>query len=463
MRRLVAVVVAMLALGALAGSASAQQRCNGHADLCSRPFSETVFAGTHNSMAADDYGWNFAITTQTHTIRRQLDSGIRALSLDIHYAAPGFLGGVYNEDGPTRGNIEPYLCHQVCVLGSLRATTGFNSIAGFLRDNPNEVLLVYIEDYISPEDLARALQASDLWQYVTEGPLTRTLGDMIASGKRVVFISQNRTSAYRWYPKLTAIGRDTDYDFTSTDRLTNPANHWESCRPTPWGASGRGRILIMQHFVTPTTTGSRSASTTVNQRDVITARGLRCRDRHGVMPSVVLVDYYELGDVLGAVRALNDRYVPPPPGTVPCTDLSSCGADPERPDPGCSDCDIAGAQPGAARGAVKVSRLGLRATGRRTVAPGRSMRIRVSARNSGSLTAVIPVRLLASRPMAVSLPASVRIAVPAGGTGTRTVTVRVKPGASPGPVTIDASVAGADRELSFTITRSSAARVAVTG
>ena len=103
MRRLVAVVVAMLALGALAGSASAQQRCNGHADLCSRPFSETVFAGTHNSMAADDYGWNFAITTQTHTIRRQLDSGIRALSLDIHYAAPGFLGtGVDRAAGELR-------------------------------------------------------------------------------------------------------------------------------------------------------------------------------------------------------------------------------------------------------------------------------------------------------------------------------------------------------------------------
>lgn len=53
---LVAVAMAMLAT-ALPGGASAQaQLCNGHADLCSRPFSETVFAGTHNSMAADDYG-----------------------------------------------------------------------------------------------------------------------------------------------------------------------------------------------------------------------------------------------------------------------------------------------------------------------------------------------------------------------------------------------------------------------
>jgi hypothetical protein len=459
LRRLFALCASLAAFAGLAGGASAQQACNGHVDLCSRPFSETALAGTHNSMAADDYGWNFAITTQTHGLRRQLDRGIRALSLDIHYAAPGFLGGVYNADGPTRGSIEPYLCHQVCVLGSLKATIGFNAIAGFLRDNPYEVVAVYIEDYISPEDLGRALQASDLWRYVNDGPLTRTLGEMIASGKRAVFISQNRRSGYAWYPKLTDIGRDTDYDFKTTDQLTDPANHWNSCRPTPWGAAGRGRILVMQHFVTPTTTGSRSASTVVNQRDVIVPRALRCRDRHGVMPSIVLVDYYELGDVVGAVRALNDRYVPPPPGSSQCTDLSSCGADPERVDPGSG---AAGRGPGAAGQAAQVSRVGMAFVSRRSVARGRTIQMRVSVRNSGAVAAVVPVRLMASRPAAVSLPATVGIRVGAGATGSRVVTIRVRPGASPGRVTVYASVAGAERSLAFAITNSGA-RTAVTG
>jgi hypothetical protein len=108
LRLAAALIGALLAIAVAApAQASAQRLCNGHADLCSRPFSETVLAGTHNSMAADDYGWSFTLTTQTHTIRRQLDSGIRALSLDIHYAEPGFLGGVYNEDGPTRANVAP--------------------------------------------------------------------------------------------------------------------------------------------------------------------------------------------------------------------------------------------------------------------------------------------------------------------------------------------------------------------
>ena len=450
-RRLLIALISAVAFIGVAAGAHAQQACNGQADLCSRPFSEVVFPGTHNSMAADDYGWSFAITTQTHTMRHQLDNGIRALSIDIHYAHPGFLGGVYNADGPTRGIIEPYLCHSQCVLGSMKATSGFNEIAGFLHDNPDEVIVVYVEDYVSPSDLRQSLQASNLWQYVNDGPLTRTLGDMIASGKRAVFIAQNQRSGEAWYPKLTDIGRDTDYDFSSTSQLTDPANHWNTCRPTPWGAAGHGRILVMQHFVTPTTTGSWSASDVVNQPDVITSRALRCRDRTGVMPSLLLVDYYEFGDVVGAARTLNSMYVAPEVGTPGCSDISSCGTDPARPEPGRPGATRGGGS--SAAGAARVSRIGLLIRGRRAIAPGRTLRMRVSAHNAGTAAAEIPVALVASRPRAVTLPAEVTVMAPAGGTGERTVTIRVKPRARPGAVTIAAEVAGASKQASFTVAR----------
>lgn len=453
-RLLLLVTLAVSCMAIPVGHAeAAPATCNGYADLCSRPFSETVLAGTHNSMAADDYGWNFAITTQTHTMRRQLDAGIRALAIDVHYAAPGFLGGVYNEDGPTRGNIEPYLCHQVCLLGSLKLTTGFNEIAGFMRDNPHEVIAIFVEDYVTPEDLSRSLQASALWPYIYEGPLTRTLGEMIDSGKRVVMISQNKTSGLAWYPKLTAIGRDTTYEFSRTDQLTNPTKLWDSCRPTPWGAAGRGRILVMQHFVTPTTTGSRSASTTVNARSVIEARSLKCQQRHGVMPSLILVDYYELGDVLGAVRKLNDLYVAP---VVGCADGAACGIDPGSSDAGASvdpDCATCKHPTTAANasGATVLRRLRLVKTSTRHVRPGQAIRLRISIANRGAAAATVSIDLAASAKRALRLPARVHLRVPARGSASQVFVVRAAKSAQPGAVDVIADVGGLESRLTVQI------------
>ncbi len=68
--------------------------CNGAAALCGRRLDEVVFPGTHNSFAAsEEPGWRFA--SQRYGISRQLDDGIRALLLDVHY-------GVYD---PATGHV----------------------------------------------------------------------------------------------------------------------------------------------------------------------------------------------------------------------------------------------------------------------------------------------------------------------------------------------------------------------
>ena len=61
--------------------------CDGLASLCAKRLDQVVFPGTHNSYAASDQpGWHFA--TQRYGIERQLDDGIRALLLDVHYGVP---------------------------------------------------------------------------------------------------------------------------------------------------------------------------------------------------------------------------------------------------------------------------------------------------------------------------------------------------------------------------------------
>jgi len=45
----------------------------------------------------------------------------------------------------------------------------------------------------------------------------------------------------------------------------------------------------------------------VNARDALLARAQRCRDERGLRPTIVAVDFYRTGDVVGVVRALNEQ------------------------------------------------------------------------------------------------------------------------------------------------------------
>lgn len=295
--------------------------CNGYADLCDRPFDRTVFAGTHNSMAADR-AWGIValpVTTQKYTIREQLDRGIRALSLDTWYGRD--IGvDVVNASGPTRKElitrVEPYLCHSYCTFGATRLEDGFRDVVSFLKVNPNEVVIIYFEDYVSVADTAAVVQSSGLAPYVFNWsgepqPHSVTLRQLIEADTRVVMVSQNVSPANQtpWYPRLTTVGIDTDYAFTSAKQLTDPANLATTCRPTPWGRTGTGSVFLMQHFITDVI-ASKKASGVVNTQETLVRRALACRDARGTLPTILLVDFFELpagdGGVLGATRALND-------------------------------------------------------------------------------------------------------------------------------------------------------------
>src|SRR3977135_529737 len=70
--------------GSKSRSGAADLSCNGASALCDRRLDEVIFPGTHNSFAAsDEPGWYFA--NQRYGISRQLDDGIRALLIDVHF------------------------------------------------------------------------------------------------------------------------------------------------------------------------------------------------------------------------------------------------------------------------------------------------------------------------------------------------------------------------------------------
>src|SRR4051812_23807591 len=226
-------VAGLLALAVLAGTGlavlfaggSPPRRCNGAAALCDRRLDQVVFAATHNSYAASDQpGWRFA--PQGHGIARQLDDGIRALLLDVHYGVTDPATGTVRTDlraedsdrnkvaqqlspaalrvadriagrigaGTLRGEPKPYLCHTLCELGAEPLGQELAVIRRFLRGHPGQVVLLVVEDYVPPATIARAFKDAGLEGSVATLDRRRplpTLGALVANGRRLVVFAED--------------------------------------------------------------------------------------------------------------------------------------------------------------------------------------------------------------------------------------------------------------------------------
>jgi hypothetical protein len=252
--------------------------CNGHQALCDRRFDQVVFPAAHNAMSSADAGWLWP--NQTHGIRRQLDDGVRALLIDTHVWRAG-----------------AYLCHNACELGNQPLVDGLAEIAGFMRENPHEVLALLIEDGVPAPETERAFVQSGLGDLVYahgaagEWPTLRT---MIASGRRLLVTAENGRPPPGWYHHLWDLAWDTPYSFRSQAEL--------SCRQNRGVRSNR--LFLLNHWVEnplPNPVLSRGA----NAREVLLGRARQCQAESGKLPNFVAVNHYSIGDLFAVVRELN--------------------------------------------------------------------------------------------------------------------------------------------------------------
>jgi hypothetical protein len=226
---MVAAATALLAWGAFAmmrpappSEAVAAGVCNGSAALCERPLDQVTFRGAHNAMSAPDVpGWMFP--QHERGVATQLTDGIRAFLIDVHYGRPAGASVVTDLDSETasRAKIEEavgpegvdaalrirdrfaggdlgtrglYLCHGFCELGAQPLGPWLATLADFLVQHPDEVVVLVIEDYVAPEDLAAEFDRAGLSDLVYRGtgrapwPALRTLID---TRQRVVVMTES--------------------------------------------------------------------------------------------------------------------------------------------------------------------------------------------------------------------------------------------------------------------------------
>lgn len=264
-------------------SIGAFAQCNGHAELCGKRYNEVAYLTTHNAFNAGDDGFN--LPNQTHGLTQQLNDGVRALMLDV-----------YDEGGVAT------VYHGFTFLGTTTLESNFNEIKAFLDANPNEVVTLLFETYISANLMDTVLTQTGLKPllHVQElGEPWPTLQEMINSGKRLVFFSDhdNAQPGQDWHHYMWDFAVETDFANNALSDFSCDFNR----------GNANNDLFILNHFATDPTlgTGRTDLSEAANEFSYFYNRALQCWNENGKFPNFPTVDFYELGNTLEVVDSLN--------------------------------------------------------------------------------------------------------------------------------------------------------------
>ena len=259
-------------------------QCNGSIDLCSKQYNEVAYLTTHNAFNSDEDGLLFP--NQSYNIASQLNDGVRGLMIDV-----------YNHFG----TLTAY--HSVFMLGTIPLSDIFNDIKIFLDNNPNEVVTIILECYVTANDIEDEINQSGLnnYLYIHNNSLGwPTLQNMIDNDNRLVILTDvdDASSSQNWYHHVWDYAVETHYSVGTINDFTCDFNRGDPLND----------LFILNHFVTNAILGYGlyTESNNVNSNPFFINRALDCQNQTNKFPNFVTVDYYELGDGLAVVDQLNN-------------------------------------------------------------------------------------------------------------------------------------------------------------
>jgi hypothetical protein len=274
----------------------------------------------------------FLLANQEEGIARQLRNGVRGFQIDAYRGTVRTNGGVrvvFTDltdaklaeiaaattpelaqqalqfravvgPPPENARQDVYLCHNFCELGAVKMSDEVDVIRRFLERNPNEVLLIVVQDELDAQELDTVLRRGGLTRYLATIDPDRsmpTLASLIASGRRVVLGLENGRLG-RQVPNVFADGlvQEVPYNDRTVAELAAP----DACRPLH--GQPDAPLFQFNHWVTP---ASRGASRQVNAKEFLLGRAERCAEERDIVPNLVAVDFYKTGDLFRVVEELN--------------------------------------------------------------------------------------------------------------------------------------------------------------
>ncbi len=257
---------------------------------------------------------------------QMLRDGIRALLVDVHY---GFAGGARiktdmrmepNADAIKRAIGDEgyaaamrirdrlvgvdetrrglYFCHGFCELGAYPVLPALREIRDFLVTHPDEVIIIIVEDTVSPQDLASEFDNAGFANLIymdsamTEWP---TLRQLIERDRRVLVFTESGRPGIPWLRPAFESFRETPYSFHKVEEF--------SCRANRGGDAGE--LLQINHWIDTTPTPRPSNAAIVNAYQFLLARAEQCASERRHLPNLIAVDFYQTGDLFNVVNKLN--------------------------------------------------------------------------------------------------------------------------------------------------------------
>jgi hypothetical protein len=171
-------------------------------------------------------------------------------------------------------------------------------VRDFLAANPGEVIVLVIEDYVEPAEMAAAFEESGLAELVYRGepkPPWPTLRELVDSRQRALVFLESGKPGVPWLRPVFEAVQETPYRFKKPDEF--------SCAPHRGGTAGS--LFQMNHWIDTTPDPKPSNARIVNAYDFLLARARQCESERKHLPNLVAVDFYRTGDLLRVVRTLN--------------------------------------------------------------------------------------------------------------------------------------------------------------
>jgi hypothetical protein len=157
-----------------------------------------------------------------------------------------------------------------------------------------------IEDSVSPTDTAAVFDQAGLTPLVhtqAVGQPWPTLGQMIDSGHRVVVMMERHGggAAYPWLLQAFEWVQDTPF--------SNPTVADLRCERKRGTASNP--LLLLNYWLGNDFRSLVTDAQKINAHAVLAPYLARCRQERGMLPNFIAVNYFDQGDLFGAVDKLN--------------------------------------------------------------------------------------------------------------------------------------------------------------
>lgn len=273
--------------------------CNGSVTSCGRRFDEVTIAATHNAFAYAAGGpRRYSYPNQDAPVTDQLEAGIRGLGLR---PAPYF-----GDDDALREIV--HVTHNPAlrgVIGQEPLRDVLAEVRTFLESHPREIVSIYSESAVNPERVVATVAEAGLEPYLyprRDDGTWPTLEELIAAGTRLVWFEQYPGPAPPpWMLDMWDELVDTDYRTTAADQF----------RCDYYRGEAKNRLFFLNQFLyldlgDGLLVPDRGQAAVANEAALIDRRARECHAALGRWPNVIYVDFYGVGDVVGAVRALNE-------------------------------------------------------------------------------------------------------------------------------------------------------------